>query len=412
MTFAVATAGISSFALLYAPQPVLPQLAAHFHLDPGGASLAISIGTGALAAAVLPIAALSELVGRRPIILASVLGSVLLALLLPLAQSYPLFLLVRALQGVAIAGFPGVAAAYLAEQLGRDGPGSRGVAAAVGVMIAGNTIGGMTGRLASGFTADLLGWQGALTVVTVIALLCSLLTVLALPRGGEAARGGGGHRVRAVLAGLGSALRGRVLLAQYAVALLAMGSFVALYNAAGFRLTGAPLHLSPAVASLVFLAYAMGTVSSAAMGRLVTRFGRVRSLVTALLVTAGGAALTLPDSLPLVVLGFVVLTGGFFAAHAVANGWAAAEAPAGARGQVSGLYTLAYYLGSSIGGTLGSMVYGHAGWGWLVGTTGVWLGLAALGVAGVRWSYARPPAARRPPEAARASAAHPHAPHG
>nr|WP_246076741.1 MFS transporter [Amycolatopsis cihanbeyliensis] len=383
MMVAVATAGVASFALLYAPQPVLPQLAGYFHLEPGGASLAISIGTGALAVAVLPIAALSELVGRRPIILASVIGSAVLALLLPLAQSYPLFLLVRALQGVAIAGFPGVAAAYLAEQLGKEGPGSRGVAAAVGVMIAGNTVGGMTGRLASGFTADLLGWQGALTVVTAIALLCALLTVLALPRDPEAPRTGGGHRVRSVLGGLGTALRGPVLLAQYAVALLAMGSFVALYNVAGFRLTGPPLHLSPAAAALVFLAYAMGAVSSATMGRLVTRFGRARSLVTALLVTVGGAVLTIPDSLPLVVLGFVVLTGGFFAAHAVANGWAAAEAPAEARGQVSGLYTLAYYLGSSVGGTVGSVVYGHAGWGWLVGTTAVWLLLATLAVAAV-----------------------------
>ncbi|HET6291489.1 MAG TPA: MFS transporter, partial [Amycolatopsis sp.] len=55
MTIAVAAAGISSFALLYAPQPVLPQLAERYHLDPGGASLAVSVATGALAIAVLPI---------------------------------------------------------------------------------------------------------------------------------------------------------------------------------------------------------------------------------------------------------------------------------------------------------------------------------------------------------------------
>lgn len=146
VTVAVAAAGISSFALLYAPQPVLPQLAADFGLDPGGASLAVSVATGALALAVVPIAALSELVGRRPVILASLIASVLLGALLPFAPSYELLLVIRALQGVAIAGFPGVAAAYLAEQLGRTG-----VAAAVGAMIAGNTVGGMTGRLAAGF---------------------------------------------------------------------------------------------------------------------------------------------------------------------------------------------------------------------------------------------------------------------
>ncbi|QKV76165.1 MFS transporter [Amycolatopsis sp. Hca4] len=371
---AVAAAGISSFALLYAPQPVLPQLAAQYHLDPGGAALAVSVATGALAIAVLPIAALSEVVGRRPVILTSVIASVVFGLLLPLMPTYPALLVLRALQGVAIAGFPGVAAAYLAERLGRAG-----VAAAVGAMIAGNTIGGMLGRLASGFTAGPLGWRGALLVVACVGAVCSAITVVTLP---PSPRPG---RVHGVGRGLLTALSKPVLLAQYAVALLAMGSFVALYNAAGFRLTGSPLELSPAVASLVFLAYATGSVSSAAAGRLVARVGRRRALIGALLLTAAGAALTLPDSLPLVIAGFLVLTGAFFAAHAVANGWAAADAPETARGQVGGTYTATYYLGSSVGGAAGAWVYGHAGWPWLIAVVAVWLLLAvAAVVAGTR----------------------------
>ncbi|TWE23885.1 YNFM family putative membrane transporter [Prauserella muralis] len=391
VTVAVAAAGVCSFALLYAPQPLLPQLAAEFGLDPGRASLAVSVGTGALAVAVLPIAVLSELVGRRPVIVASVLASAVLGLLLPLAPSFEVLLVLRALQGVAIAGFPGVASAYLVERLGRAG-----VAAAVGAMIAGNTVGGMTGRLASGFTTGPLGWHGALAVVGALSLLCALLTVVTLPRSPRPKReqgtftpakreqrspaptGAGRGRLRSVVGGVVVAVRTPVLLAQYGVALLAMGSFVALYNAAGFRLTGDPLNLSPAVASLVFLAYAMGAVSSVTAGRLVARFGRRRSQLVALAVTALGGALTLPDSLPLVVAGFIVLTAGFFATHAVANGWAAAEAPAHARGQSSGLYTLAYYLGSSVGGTAGSVIYGHAGWGWLIAAVTTWLALAAL----------------------------------
>lgn len=385
VTIAVAAAGISSFALLYAPQPVLPQLAEQFHLDPGGAALTVSVATGALAIGVLPIAVLSEVVGRRPVIIASVLASVVFAFLLPVAPSYPALLVLRALQGVAIAGFPGVAAAYLAEQLGKAG-----IAAAVGAMIAGNTVGGMVGRLAAGFTAGPFGWHGALVVVAAIGLVCTAITVLILPPGEQgsfAAALGNRHRSevlrargRSVLDGLGAAVRKPVLLVGYAVALLAMGSFVALYNAAGFRLTGEPLDLSPAIASLVFLAYAMGSVSSATAGRLVGRFGRRRALVGALLLTIGGAALTLPDSLPLVVLGFVVLTGAFFAAHAIANGWAAAEAPENARGPVGGLYTLSYYLGSSVGGAVGATVYGHAGWTWLIVLTAGWLGLAVVAV--------------------------------
>ncbi|MGH3952183.1 MAG: MFS transporter, partial [Pseudonocardiaceae bacterium] len=162
------------------------------------------------------------------------------------------------------------------------------------------------------------------------------------------------------------------------------GAFVALYNAAAFRLTGEPLNLAPAVASLVFLAYAMGAVSSSLAGWLVGRFGRVTALLGALVVTGLGAMVTLSDRLPMVVAGFVVLTGGFFAAHAVSSGWTAGAAEPGGRGQASGLYTLAYYLGSSIGGTVGSVVFAHAGWGALIGMVAAWLVLAMLAVVAVR----------------------------
>ncbi|MER6797381.1 MFS transporter, partial [Amycolatopsis mediterranei] len=240
----------------------------------------------------------------------------------------------------------------------------------------------MLGRLASGFTAGPLGWRGALFVVAGVGAVCSAVTVVTLPPGTRAA---GAARVRDVTRGLVTALSKPVLLAQYAVALLAMGSFVALYNAAGFRLTGEPLDLSPAIASLVFLAYASGSVSSAAAGRLVARVGRRRALVGALLLTAAGAALTLPNSLPLVITGFLILTCAFFAAHAVANGWAAADAPENARGQVGGMYTATYYLGSSVGGAAGAWVYGHAGWPWLIALVAGWLLLAVAAVgAGTR----------------------------
>ncbi|WP_277750712.1 MFS transporter [Nonomuraea polychroma] len=434
---AVAAAGLSSFALLYAPQPVLPQLAAAFRLDPGSASLAIGVATGALAVAVLPVAALAETVGRRRMIVWSVVVSAVLGLLLPLAPSFPVLLVMRAVQGVAIAGFAGVAAAYLADQVG---PGR--LAGAVGAMIAGNSVGGMTGRLGTGFAAGPLGWHGALAVVAGVALACALFAALTLPRtpspqhapspahapapgaarvpargsapgrapvpvpahdpassgepadGAHVERGRRAHsraahvRPDATWAGrprtdstrAGRRGAGVGVLVPCMVGALATGAFVALYNAAGFRLAGEPLSLSPAVASLVFLSYAMGTASSAAAGRLAARLGRTTALVTSLIVTVAGSALTLHPSLPAMSLGFALLTAGFFAAHAIANAWVAAQASPQARGRAAGLYTLCFYLGSGAGGTAGTIVYGHAGWSWLIALTSAWLLLATLAV--------------------------------
>lgn len=384
----MAAAGIASFALLYAPQPLLPQLADTFRLDPGSASLAVSMASAGLAVAVLPLAALSEVVGRRPVIVGSLVLSVLLGALVPFAGDFTTLLVLRGLQGAAIAGFPGVAAAFLAEQLG-----ARGVAGAVGAMVAGNTVGGMLGRLAAGLGSERLGWQGALACSTALSLVCAAVAVLALarhrrssvadPAAGPTGSAAPARRgARGVLPGLVAAARRPVLLAQFAVAMLGMGTFVALYNAAAFRLVGEPFELAPAIASLVFLAYAVGAVSSSYAGALVRRFGRARSLVGALAATAAGALLTLPSSLPLVLAGIVVCTGGFFAAHAVSSGWAAVSASPAARGQSSGLYTLSYYLGGSVGGTLGSVVYADAGWGALVAVVVLWLALAVHAVRG------------------------------
>jgi YNFM family putative membrane transporter len=380
---AVAAAGLSSFALLYSPQPVLPQLAAAYGLDPGSASLAVGVATGSLAVAVLPLAWLAGRVGRRRVILWAVLVPALLGLLLPLAPSFPVLLVLRAAQGVAIAGFAGVAAAYLADQLGT----SR-LAGAVGAMIAGNSVGGMLGRLGAGFAAGPLGWQGSQFAVAAVALICAGFAAATLPDGSatETTKTGNGARARAgteAEAGTaaGPEAAGRtwaVLGVPVAVGGLAMGAFVAVYNAAGFRLAAPPISLSPAAASLVFLSYAMGTMSSAAAGRLTARLGRTAALVAALGVTAAGSVLTAHSSLAVIVTGFAVLTAGFFAAHAIANAWVTADAPPRARGRAAGIYTLCYYLGSGAGGTAGAIVYGHAGWPWLIAMTCGWLLLAAL----------------------------------
>ncbi|GAA3203033.1 MFS transporter [Nonomuraea helvata] len=380
---AVAAAGVSSFALLYAPQPVLPQLAVAFRLDPGSASLAIGVATGSLAVAVLPLAWLAGLVGRRRMILWSVLLSAAIGLLLPLAPSFPVLLVMRAVQGVAIAGFAGVAAAYLADVVG-----TVRLAGAVGAMIAGNSVGGMLGRLGAGFTAGPMGWHGALLTVAAASGLCALYAARALSQPTDSMAERTAEGVTGQKDGAGMRL-GAGLVAPFAVGALAMGAFVALYNAAGFRLTSPPLSLTPAAASLVFLSYAMGTASSAAAGRVAGRLGRSKGLVAALLVTAAGSVLTLSTSLPLVAAGFAVLTAGFFAAHAIANAWVTAEAAPHARGRAAGVYTLCYYLGSGAGGTVGSIVYGHAGWTSLIALTSAWLLLAIAAVLIRRRSPAR-----------------------
>ncbi len=87
-----------------------------------------------------------------------------------------------------------------------------------------------------------------------------------------------------------------------------------------------------------------------------------------------GVLLTLVSEVVPMLIGLVIATAGFFAAHAVASGWAPIEATVG-RAQASSLYNLAYYAGSSLFGWLGGVFFVAAGW------TGTALMIAALALA-------------------------------
>ncbi|MEI2420351.1 hypothetical protein V6O07_08750, partial [Arthrospira platensis SPKY2] len=64
MNRAMFIGGFATFALLYTPQPLLPELASVFAVSPATASLAVSAGTGAMAMLLIPASILSDRLGR------------------------------------------------------------------------------------------------------------------------------------------------------------------------------------------------------------------------------------------------------------------------------------------------------------------------------------------------------------
>jgi MFS transporter, YNFM family, putative membrane transport protein len=353
---AVFLAGIAVFATLYAPQALLPELTRSFGVSPASSTLVISISTGALAVGLLVLGPLSDRRGRTGVLHACLAAAAVLAVLIALAPAWWVLLVLRGLQGFALAGLPAVAVAYLREEL-HPAVSSR----AIGLYVSGTALGGLSGRLLSGFLTELGGWRTALGGAAALAVGCAAAVRVLLPasrRFTPVARHGSLARQ------LGRAFTDPALLALYGVAALLMGGFVAIYNAGTFRLEAAPYALSPAVAGLVFLAYLLGSASSPTAGALADRFGRRLVVPAAVVVMAAGVALTLPRPLWCIVLGLCVLTAGFFAAHGVASGWVAARAQLGGRavGQAASLYSFWYYVGSSVGGTLAGQAWQDAGW--------------------------------------------------
>jgi YNFM family putative membrane transporter len=364
-----------TFASLYSVQPLLPIFAAEFGLGAGESSLSLSATTAVLAAALILASWVSDRVGRRRLMVWSILATALLGLALPLSPGWASLVAIRAAMGLTLSGLPAVAMVYLAEEMEPPALGF-----SMGLYIGGTAIGGMAGRLVSGVLADWIGWRPALLLLGTAIAIAALAVVILLPR----ARNSSSQRM-----GLGQL--GQLIAIQFtdrglpwlfASAFLLMGSFVTLYNYAGFRLALPPFELSHAAISSIFVVYLLGSVSSAWAGGLSQRLGRRRVYWAMVLVMAVGIALTALPSTVGVILGLAVATIGYFAAHGIASAWVARRAQKG-RAQASAMYMFAYYLGSSVLGTLGG--YAWTAWQWpgvlLVSGSAIMVALAiALGL--------------------------------
>ena len=76
-------AGIATFAQLYSPQAVLPQLSSNLGITPATAALAVSAATLGLAAAVVPWSMVADRMGRVPAMGIGILTATALGVLAP-----------------------------------------------------------------------------------------------------------------------------------------------------------------------------------------------------------------------------------------------------------------------------------------------------------------------------------------
>ncbi|WP_428832615.1 MFS transporter [Labrys okinawensis] len=382
ISLALFLAGFGTFSLIYCVQPLLPLLAEEFHVGAAQSSLALSLTTGALAFAIFAAAAVSERFGRRALMFASIGLASLLNLAVAVTPGWHAILALRAAEGVAIGGVPAIAIAYLAEEIEPAGLGF-----AMGLYIAGTALGGMSGRVLTGILAEFLTWRFAVGIVGLAGLVLALGFVLLLPpsqhftpRKGFDLR----YHLRAWLSHFGREKPGGVPAKPllFAIAFCGFGSFVTVYNYAGFRLMAPPFDLGPTQTSLIFTVYLFGTLSSSLGGMAADRVGRAPVLIAGLLTMAAGIGLTFLPSLVGIIAGIAVLTSGQFACHAVASGWVG-RLGGTSKGHAASLYMLAYYLGASIVGSTGGWFWSAGGWPAVVGFTLVLIVLAIGGAAGL-----------------------------
>jgi YNFM family putative membrane transporter len=156
--------GFCTFSMLYSMQPLMPMFAQDFALSPAAASSVLSVPTTGLALALIPASFLADKVGRKPVMNIALSLAALLMLLAAFAQLSAVSLSARHFRRGA--GWPACGGHGLPER--RVEPLSLGHS--IGLYIAGNALGGMSGRFLAAVIADHFGWRAAVLALAVLGI--------------------------------------------------------------------------------------------------------------------------------------------------------------------------------------------------------------------------------------------------
>ena len=348
---AVYAMALCSFALVaseFMPVSLLSPIARTLRLTEGQAGQAISI-SGVFA--VVTSLCISMLLGqrdRRRVMLALTALLVVSGSLVAFAPSYPVFMLGRALLGIAIGGFWSMSAAVAMRLVPRAS-----VAKALAVVNGGTALATVLAAPLGSYIGGLVGWRGAFFCVVPVAVAAIVWQAFSMPRLPFQARAADG--------GMFALLRQRSFLLGLAMwVLLFTGQFTLFTYLRPFleQIT----RVGPALLSFMLLILGVsGFVGTILMGRLVdTALYTTLCLLPAVLAVAA-AALALSGSSVLATAPLLAVWGFVFTAAPVAWWtWLARTAPDDAEAG-GGLLVAAGQLSITLGATLGGIVFDSFG---------------------------------------------------
>ncbi|EGQ7919641.1 MFS transporter [Vibrio parahaemolyticus] len=354
ITLSLALGSFLVFSNLYLLQPMLPTFATLFSISETQVNWLFAASTLALSFSLVPMAVLSESIGRKPVMMVGLFSIPAISALMLLGDSFIFLVACRALIGIALAAFAAVAVAYMAEELDKHA-----FSMAIGTYIAANSLGGIAGRISGGLLADNFSVDVAIEVMIVVTLIGVICVHYLLPKQRNFTPSSSSlrHQNRAII---GHFRNQRVWFAML-IGGLNFALFVNLYSVMGFRLVSAPHNVPVGLASLIFICYLGGTFSSRCAGHWSKRYSSILGMFLGAVVSMAGMWIAAFESLAAMLIGLLLISFGAFFTHTLAYGWVGQNATQ-AKATATALYLVHYYVGGSLGGFLLLYCWQHSGW--------------------------------------------------
>ena len=353
LLLAAVLTGALAFLQVYSIQSVLPVLMRD--LGVSAVSAGTTVGATVLAVALVsPFTGMvSDALGRKWLIVASVLFLALPTLLLYWAGDIQHVWWLRFLQGLAVPGITVVLIAYIGEEF--DG------AQRVRLMsfyVSGTILGGFLGRFLLGYLDEWLGWRNGMLVMAVLNLAGGIAVWRYLP---PSHRFVARPQLAQALKTLWQHVHNRHVLSACALGFCVLFSLVGCFTYINLYLAEPPYRLNSAQLADVFAVYLIGMVITPLAGRLIVHLGASRTVSLAVALSVFGVLLSLSAPLWLVVLALALMSTGVFITQSATINYIAQHVSEG-RSLASGLYYMAYYAGGFTGSWLCGMAYARGGW--------------------------------------------------
>lgn len=351
-SIAVGACGTSAFIDMYATQPLLPELRHVFGV--GEAEIGFTITAVTIAVALISpfIGPLADRLGRKRVIVASILALALATLGTATATSLAALIAWRFVQGACMPGIFTVIVAYVSEEFPPAVAGR-----AFGTLMTGNVIGGFSGRYLSALVAAHSSWQTVFVVLGILNVAGAALVWRLLPTETAFVRGAPASTLHV----MGRFLRNPELLATYALGGSVLFTLMSAFTFVTYYLAEAPFLLSTVAIGNIFFVYLFGLISAPAGGRLVDRFGSRTTMLLAIGVSSAGLLLTLVPSVTFVIVGLGIMASSVFVAQACSQGYIGRVVSENRSTAVS-LYFTAYYLAGGLGAFVPAWAWAWGRW--------------------------------------------------
>lgn len=252
---------------------VLRRLASDFGTDVKAVTWGITLTLALRPVGAFLFGRIADRYGRRPALMASVLLYSAMELATAFSSSLTIFIILRALYGVAMGGEWGVGASLAFESVPTR---SRGLVS--GILQAGYPCGYLLAAVVYGLLFQYIGWRG----MFIVGAAPALLVVFIFSKVPESQTWAAG-RTQPARRGLLTALRGHWLLAFYAIVLMTCFNFYSHGTQDLYPLMlGAQRGFSPGTISKIAVVYNIGAICGGLLfGSLSSRIGRRRSIALA-----------------------------------------------------------------------------------------------------------------------------------